>query len=409
MRHNYSIMLALVTACAVSGAGSQAYAQSYTVTNLGTPLGGTFAQGSGVNNSTGLVSGYANLKGDVDQRAVIFSTHSLTNLGTFGGKNSALLGGFSGFSESKVLAPNNEDFCHTGSHQVCNALSFWNHYHERLPTLGGPSATAYGDDAINIVAGAAETTKVDAGCKADPSLGFYRQFLPVVWASGRVQALPVASGDTVGEAFAVNVSGEVVGSSGTCANNYEHMLLWRNGNKTRLGTLGGSLYNAPSGINKAGEITGGSDLPGDLTGDAFLWKNGVLQDLGRLKGDFFSFGTAINDLGQIVGQSCDANFNCRAILWQNGKMVDLNTLIPAHSALYLLGANAIDNKGVIVGYAFDAATQTTPAFKAVLTPKATANLVLEQSVEEVPHVSAPDSSRFLAKQISRHTSLRNPR
>ena len=43
--------------------------------------------------------------------------------------------------------------------------------------------------------------------------------------------------------------------------------------------------------------------------------------------------------------------NPRAVLWQNGKIVDLNTLIPAGSPLYLLSANDINDEGVIAGQA----------------------------------------------------------
>ncbi|MGO9648806.1 MAG: hypothetical protein ACLPOO_12195, partial [Terriglobales bacterium] len=38
-----------------------------------------------------------------------------------------------------------------------------------------------------------------------------------------------------------------------------------------------------------------------------------------------SFG--INQEGQVTGQSCDQNGNCRAFLWQDGVMTDLNSLV----------------------------------------------------------------------------------
>ncbi len=90
-----------------------------------------------------------------------------------------------------------------------------------------------------------------------------------------------------------------------------------------------------------------------------------MKDLGTLPGDSFSFGSSINNLGQIVGYSCDDNFNCRAFLWQNGSMVDLNTLNPSGSSLFLNYAAAIDDFGVITGYAFDQTTNTSPAFVSI--------------------------------------------
>ena len=61
-----------------------------------------------------------------------------------------------------------------------------------------------------------------------------------------------------------------------------------------------------------------------------------MQDLGTLDRDSSSFGGWINDKGQVVGWSCDVDGNCRAYLWQNKVMTDLNTLIPPNSPLYLL-------------------------------------------------------------------------
>jgi hypothetical protein len=63
--------------------------------------------------------------------------------------------------------------------------------------------------------------------------------------------------------------------------------------------------------------------------------------------------------------------NPRAVPWQNGKIVDLNTLIPAGSPLYLLSASDINDEGVIAGQACvlinGACTSNgeTPAFVAV--------------------------------------------
>jgi hypothetical protein len=63
--------------------------------------------------------------------------------------------------------------------------------------------------------------------------------------------------------------------------------------------------------------------------------------------------------------------NPRAFIWQNGKMVDLNTLVPSDSSLYLLVANDINDEGVITGQACAlingacTSDSETPAFVAV--------------------------------------------
>jgi probable HAF family extracellular repeat protein len=59
-----------------------------------------------------------------------------------------------------------------------------------------------------------------------------------------------------------------------------------------------------------------------------------MQDLGTLPGDKSSVGVGIDDNGPVSGLSIDATGNIRAFLWQNGAMNDLNSLIPADSALF---------------------------------------------------------------------------
>ena len=66
--------------------------------------------------------------------------------------------------------------------------------------------------------------------------------------------------------------------------------------------------------------------------------------------------------------SCDAANNCRAFLWQNGVMKDLNTLAAPGYTGTLTSAQDVNDLGVITGRAFDPATNTRPAFSAVPVP-----------------------------------------
>lgn len=63
---------------------------------------------------------------------------------------------------------------------------------------------------------------------------------------------------------------------------------------------------------------------------AFQWtEEGGIQPLGTLREDHVH-GEAwdINERGQAVGLSCDASFaDCRAVLWHDGAMTDLNDLV----------------------------------------------------------------------------------
>ena len=77
-----------------------------------------------------------------------------------------------------------------------------------------------------------------------------------------------------------------------------------------------------------------------------------MRDLGLLGTDFLTAPTWINNHGQVVGGSCPGPMgNCRAFLWQGKTLLDLNTLIPADSPLYLLFAYGINESGEIVGQA----------------------------------------------------------
>jgi probable HAF family extracellular repeat protein len=141
-------------------------------------------------------------------------------------------------------------------------------------------------------------------------------------------------------------------------------------------------------INNAGQIAGQSDVPGDTTTHAVLWQNGAITDLGVLPGDVSSISQDINARCQVVGLSCDSGGNCRAFLWDHGVMIDLNSLIPSDSPLYLYQAEGINDRGEIAGSAFP---KGNPAgslpFLAIPAPAA------EIAGESVPKIILPENIR----------------
>jgi probable HAF family extracellular repeat protein len=239
-----------------------------------------------------------------------------------------------------------------------------------LPTLGGINGFAAGANNIGQIAGWAEDTVHDPTCSGSQVL----QFEPVVYGPGKdeIRQLPTYHGDPDGAATAINDQGEVVGISGTCdvavgAYSAKHALLWRNGEVINLGSLGGAGWNTPMAINQRGDIVGFSDLPGDVSNGqlnanfhAFLWTNetGHMKDLGTLPGDNVSEALDINERGQIVGVSYPST---HAFLYEHGKMIDLNSLIPHDSPLLLLAANGINDRGEITGQACVIADGGCPA------------------------------------------------
>ena len=111
------------------------------------------------------------------------------------------------------------------------------------------------------------------------------------------------------------------------------------------------MNNVALVINNAGQIAGISDLSGDTNPTpecadvpgtrAVLWQNGAIINLGTLPRDCLSSASDINARGQVVGVSCDDSFSCRAFLWDHGVMMDLNSLIPSGSPLYLTFGSGI--------------------------------------------------------------------
>ena len=86
-----------------------------------------------------------------------------------------------------------------------------------------------------------------------------------------------------------------------------------------------------------------------------------------LQGDVSSVANDINAQGQVVGVSCDANFNCRAVLWDHGVVTDLNSLVPTGS-LQLTYGGGINDRGEIAGTAFNSSKGDSPAFLAIPAP-----------------------------------------
>ncbi|CAH0285334.1 hypothetical protein SRABI118_03909 [Massilia sp. Bi118] len=162
--------------------------------------------------------------------------------------------------------------------------------------------------------------------------------------------LPYSDG-SVG--IAINSHGDIVGAAASTihgAPNYpEDPFVWHEGTMTGLGNLGGP-WGAAVSINDLGQVVGylGVDSlpgnPGELyPRAAFLYVNGEMHVIGELLPGESSFASDINNLGQVVGSSRGASFDSYAFLFENGEMIDLNTLIDPASGWTITGANAIND------------------------------------------------------------------
>jgi probable HAF family extracellular repeat protein len=183
-------------------------------------------------------------------------------------------------------------------------------------------------------------------------------------------------------AFGVNDFGQAVGQAETSVANAEDFcgfnafgfpsstaclpFLWQ-GVMTRLPTLGGENGFANQ-INDRGEIAGIAETSAtDPTPGCpvhqfapVVWKNGVVHELPLLPGDSDGVAAAINEMGEVAGASgtcAPLNPNTglylaenHALVWKDGKAIDLGTLGPNGIPGAGNHACAINNRGEAVGH-----------------------------------------------------------
>jgi probable HAF family extracellular repeat protein len=238
-----------------------------------------------------------------------------------------------------------------------------------LGNLGGGVSLGFGINASGEVVGRSYLNKVFF-FKCGRHICHFTQNDPFSWTAGTMTDLGTFNAMTMGEATAVNSTGDVVGGSNSRAflvhhgkmtdlgpgeatgvndfgeiagDSSQHAFLISGGTTTTLPDLSsyGGGYSSASGINNNHQVVGASD---NASGNshAVMWSNGAITDLGTLGGTQ-SAAYAINNLGQVTGWAHTASEATNVFLWSNGTMTDLGTF-----GLDPVG-EAINNHGVIVG------------------------------------------------------------
>lgn len=184
---------------------------------------------------------------------------------------------------------------------------------------------------------------------------------PVVWSGGKIHALPLLPGQDVGFAFGINDFGVIAGYQFPADDSSEVACLWyQNGSGysvVALASLGVDISEA-FGINNW-EQTVGTSVDTNDHGLPVLWDWRGPHALPLLPGDSDGFANAINDLGQVTGYNFGVDENGddtqSVVLWQNGKVTDLQTVVPAgFPDLTDIGNTNLSGQIVVnTGYLFD--------------------------------------------------------
>jgi len=135
---------------------------------------------------------------------------------------------------------------------------------------------------------------------------------------------------------------------------------WKDGKIVNLGVLPGFRDSIAIAVNEGGLIAGRSytrrnpgETPEDYEAAPCVWKDGKIVALGTFGGPD-SYANGLNKQGQVVGRSHtkeDEFFpSFHAFVWENGKLHDLNDLIPAEQKArwVLRDARAINDRGQVL-------------------------------------------------------------
>ena len=284
---------------------------------------------------------------------------SITDLGTFGGNDSQAnavndRGQVAGTALNTIPDPYTVNFSFAGATQAHAFRWTKSHGMQDLGTLGGTDSAAFYINDRGQIAGYSFTDST-----VNPSTGL-PTLHPFLWENGKMMDLGTLGGTFAGPSpfppqslGGLNNRGEVVGTSNLAGDVNFHPFIWTKSEGMKdLGTLGGTLAFA-TWINDAGDVVGLSQTLDDQFDHAFLWRDGVMTDLGTPGTDPNSQAFSINSRGQVVGGSFSATTDLHGFLWENGSIVDLNTLIANASGATIKIAGDINDRGEIAALGFD--------------------------------------------------------
>jgi probable HAF family extracellular repeat protein len=246
-----------------------------------------------------------------------------------------------------------------------------------LGTLGGQNSIAFGVNAWGQVVGEAETSTSDPNGEDFCGFGTHLICLPTMWESGKPNALPTLGGNN-GVVSRNNNWGVAAGWAETSVDDPAcpppqklqfKPVAWEFGQPIELPVTNGDSDGIALGINDYGEVVGSSGICSTFNQNllfslqgvhALLWEDGKTVDLGNLGGTTGQGGGniafAVNNRGQAVGSSdLPGDTTSHAFLWTKAtKMQDLGTLTGDIAS----AAISINDGGVVAGLSISASGNT---------------------------------------------------
>ena len=303
------------------------------------------------------LAGLASLAAPAPKPGTHKARYTITDLGTLGGTYVDA----TGISDTGWIAGDST----LPGDSIIRAYLWRNGVMTDLGTLGGYNSDfLLGPNLFGDASGYSEISVADPNQEDFCGFGTGLACIAFFWHHGAMHALPTLGG-TNAAAGGTNDLGEAAGvaentiQEPTCAGTGRVLqykpVTWKQGLIHELPTPDHDPVGLAYAINDSGEVVGQTgpcgteDLGG--AGHAVLWKNGKAIDLGNLGGSTNNVAQNLNNRGQVVGYSGlsgDATFH--AFLWQSGSMTDLGTLPgDIHSV-----AETINIWGEVVGRSSDA-------------------------------------------------------
>lgn len=315
-------------------AGQQIPSVRYVARAIGS-LGRGLTQGNDVNNR-GDVTGYAWAGATgTNTHAFLHADGAMRDLGTLGGIHSF----GTALNDQRMVV----GYAEVASRDL-HAFRWVDGSMQDLGGLpgGGANSWAYDVNTAGEIVGAAEVLSPRGGTHA------------VLWRNAGILDLGTLPGDGGSEAWGINDTGEVFGVSWQTfafgSRGPYRGFVWRQGVMSSLGDLQ-NIRGRPARINRHGDIALSMTQP-DGAPHGIARIHGKLHDFG-LFGLLDGQGNDVNDVGDAVGYVSTPMFpseagGTRAVLYQDGAVFDLNTLLTTPPRTLLRTATAINEQGVIL-------------------------------------------------------------